>query len=167
MLTPGDEPNILIATTTSNVILLFATPHGIPFQPLSVSPSVSDPISSKPHENIPSSITVGGIELPVFIVLCVFGPFALSLVVFTLWKYTVVNLRHRKPPRAQATMEEGREEAEMQSRDPMRQNAKGTATIYLPPKLPAETHSAREVKSESEMVNFSWPVLSTLYHKPV
>ena len=52
--------------------------------------------------------TVGGIQLPAFIVLLFFGPFALSFLIFVIYTFTVKRYKDKKQLNRQAEIEEGR-----------------------------------------------------------
>ncbi|KAF2649692.1 hypothetical protein K491DRAFT_697880 [Lophiostoma macrostomum CBS 122681] len=61
--------------------------------------------------------TVGGIQLPTFIIIVMFGPFALSFICFVIWHYTVQRYRDKKQLQKQVELEEGRNrDVEMQVR---------------------------------------------------
>jgi hypothetical protein len=78
--------------------------------------TASAPSPSPSAHKGPSNIKVGGIPLPAFIVICMFGPFFLSFIFFLLWLQFVKKPRDKRQLADEARIEAGKQEVEMQLR---------------------------------------------------
>jgi membrane protein implicated in regulation of membrane protease activity len=78
---------------------------------------------------------IGGIQLPAFIILIIFGPFALSYICFIIWHYTVRRYRDKKQLKTQAEQEEGRNrDVEMQVRGLVQQGG-NVSRVAIPARV--------------------------------
>jgi hypothetical protein len=68
------------------------------------------PVTNPNSEPTTSDIRIGGIPLPVFICLTLFGPFLLSFILYILYVYIVRKPRDRKQLADQEKLEAGRHE---------------------------------------------------------
>lgn len=70
----------------------------------------SAPVTDSNSKPTASDIRIGGIPLPVFICLILFGPFLLSFILYILYVYIVRKPRDRKQLANQEKLEAGRQE---------------------------------------------------------
>lgn len=81
-----------------------------------LNPAGGPKITYSDHK-APSNIKLGSILLPAFIVIIMFGPFAMGFIGFVAWTYTVKRYQHEKQlVDEEAGMEDKQRGAEMQVR---------------------------------------------------